>query len=68
MPHDPRKLLEDMRQAAAYVQAFTAGSSAEQFAADMLLRSAVERQFEIVGEALTRLLKLAPDVGQRIRA
>jgi len=66
MPHDPRKLLEDIRQAAARVQRFTAGESYERYAQSELLRSAVERQFEIAAEALSRLLKLAPGVATRI--
>jgi uncharacterized protein with HEPN domain len=49
--------LVDMRHAARAVQAFVAGRTFEQYAADLLLRSAVERQVEIVGEAARAISK-----------
>lgn len=58
MPHDPRKLLEDMRLASDRVQRFTTGIAWADYENNEMLRSAVERQFEIMGEALSRLLKL----------
>jgi uncharacterized protein with HEPN domain len=66
MPHDPRKLLEDMRLAAVDVQEFTSGQTEATYLDDRLLRSAVERQFEILAEALNRLLKQSPDIATRI--
>ena len=66
MPHDPRKLLDDIRQATMRLESFTAGVSQEDYCKSELLRSAVERQFEIAAEALNRLLKLAPQIAQRI--
>ena len=65
MPHDPRKLLEDIQQATRRLQAFTANVVADDYYANELLQSAVERQFEIAAEALNRLLKLTPDIAQR---
>ncbi|HVF04023.1 MAG TPA: HepT-like ribonuclease domain-containing protein [Frankiaceae bacterium] len=55
MPRDPRAYLWDARQAAERVVGFVAGRTWQEYAGDVLLRSAVERQFEIVGEALNKL-------------
>jgi uncharacterized protein with HEPN domain len=51
---DPRRdaaWLLDMLTAARTVVTFVAGRTFEQYAGDVLLRSAVERQVEIIGEA-----------------
>ena len=57
MKAETKKLLLDARQAAGLIQEFCAGKSIESYQDSMLLRSAVERQFEIVGEALSQLSK-----------
>ncbi len=54
------KLLEDIRSAADFVKTVTQGVALEQFKLDRLLRQAVERNFEIIGEALRRLEKDDP--------
>ena len=66
MPHDPRQLLEDIGQAALRLQRFTANVTPEEYAKSELLRSAVERQFEIAAEALNRLPKLSPELATRV--
>ncbi len=60
------KLLEDIRSAAVFVKTATQGVTLEQFKQDRLLRQAVERNFEIIGEAVRRLEKDDPDTASRI--
>jgi uncharacterized protein with HEPN domain len=55
MRPEAKKYLFDVQQAADRVAAFTAGRVLRQYESDELLRSAVERQFEIIGEALSQL-------------
>ena len=48
------------------ITTFAYGLTAASYAADELRKSAVERQLEIIGEALNRLRKADPEVAQRI--
>jgi uncharacterized protein with HEPN domain len=67
MKDEIRKHLYDIREAARAIKNFVLGKGLEDYKADELLRSGVERKFEIIGEALSRLARDAPDVLQRIR-
>lgn len=60
------KLLEDIRDSAAFIQEAVVGKTLADYHADRLLRRAVERSFEIVGEALNRLTKLDPETVGKI--
>jgi uncharacterized protein with HEPN domain len=66
MDSDSPKLLWDALTAAENIQRFTENKSYEEFETDILLRSAIERQFQILGEALNRLQRTDPDTANRI--
>jgi uncharacterized protein with HEPN domain len=53
-------VLWDARRAAERIVRFTAGRSYDDYLGDDMLRAAVERQFEIIGEAFTGLRRLDP--------
>jgi len=63
---ETKKHLEDIRQAAALIQRFIGGKSNIDYSQDAFLRSAVERQFEIIGEAINRILKTDPTVVEKL--
>jgi uncharacterized protein with HEPN domain len=64
-PRDVRVYLQDIVTAAAAIRTFIAGRALDDYQGDLMLRSAVERQFEILGEALARALRL--DAGLQTR-
>jgi len=59
--------LHDILKAARAVKGFSAGRTYAEYAADELLRSAVERKSEIMGEGLNRISRDDPACISRIR-
>jgi uncharacterized protein with HEPN domain len=64
-PKSP-KLLEDIRDAAAFVRQAIDGKTLDDYRRDRLLRQAIERNFEIIGEAVGRLAKVDPATAAQI--
>jgi len=62
-----REHLEEALRLGIEVQKFVAGLTLEQYSADDKTRLAVERSFEIIGEALNRSFKIAPEQIDSIR-
>jgi uncharacterized protein with HEPN domain len=58
LQRNPKGLLWDAREAANAIAMMTAGKTFADFDRDIVLRSAVERQFEIAGKALRQLERL----------
>ncbi len=65
-PPEVRKYLFDAAEACDVIAEFVAGKTFADYKRDRMMRSAVERQFEIVGEALAGLLRIAPELEPRI--
>ena len=66
-PRDVRVHLHDVVAAAEAIHAFIAGRTLRDYRDDLMLRSAVERQFEILGEA-TRALRADAGLSERLAA
>ncbi len=66
MARDPRAFLWDAREAALSIQRFVVGMNAASFAADELVRAAVERKFEVIGESLNQLAKVDTALAARV--
>jgi uncharacterized protein with HEPN domain len=66
MQRDPRAFLWDVREAALAIQSFTTGLDVAAYEANAMAQAAVERKFEIIGEALNQLSKLDTALASRI--
>jgi uncharacterized protein with HEPN domain len=66
MRHDSRAYLWNVREAADAILRFIAGIDFDTYASTEMLYSAVERKFEIIGEALNQLSKADPALATRI--
>jgi uncharacterized protein with HEPN domain len=66
MQHDSRAYLWDVRQAADAILDFVAGLDWKTYAEAQVIHAAVERKFQIIGEALNQLSKADPALAARI--
>ena len=68
MRRDTLGLLEDIRNAARFIAEDTAGITLDAFEGDRRTRQLVERNFEIIGEAVNRLRRHDPAIAAHISA
>jgi uncharacterized protein with HEPN domain len=61
-----KKYLYDVQQACRLLEQFAAGKQLRDYEADALLRSGVERQFEVIGEALRPMREIEPGLVDKI--
>jgi|AntAceMinimDraft_15_1070371.scaffolds.fasta_scaffold27136_3 uncharacterized protein with HEPN domain len=62
MENKIKKYAFDIQESINAIQKYTEGLSYDDFAAQRMLRKAIEREFEIIGEAMNRINKIDPDV------
>ena len=63
---DPRKYLYDIVDCCEFLLEFTVGKSVENYKSDRAFRSAVERELQIIGEAISKLDDICPEIAEGI--
>lgn len=66
MQRDVRVYLMDVLLAGEKLDSFIGDTTLEEYVADDMMRSAVERQLEIIGEAMRQALSHMPAIGDSI--
>ena len=66
LPHETMKYFFDIAEACDPINGFTHGKTLADYRNDPLLRSGVERQLEIIGEALNQAIRHNPEVARMI--
>jgi uncharacterized protein with HEPN domain len=66
MPPRTRAALFDVAHAALGISEFVENKTLDDYRDDLMLRSAVERQFTVIGEAMSRIRKSDPETAAKI--
>jgi uncharacterized protein with HEPN domain len=66
MPRSLQAYLWDIERAAIEIVNFTTGKQLSDYESDSMLRAAVERKFEVIGEALSQAQRYFPEVLGRL--
>jgi len=66
MARDPAKYLEDILSAAEDVFQYSRGKTIDDYRCDTMMKAAIERKLEIMGEAICQLEEHRPDWVERI--
>ena len=66
MPRDSRAYLADILEACDAISTALSGMQIDDYLSNRLVRSSVEREFTIIGEAMLALSRKAPDIFKSI--
>lgn len=66
MPHNPAKLYEDILRSIEELATFCRGKTFDDFRVDRGLQLIVERELEIIGEALAQLRRDYPNLADQV--
>jgi len=66
MKRDQETYLLDLREACEHIAAFLAGMDTDGYEENLMVRRAVEREFEIIGEILRRIRDEMPELYAKI--
>jgi uncharacterized protein with HEPN domain len=64
--HEIQKYLFDISESCSLLARFTLDKTYDDYHKDLILQSAVERQFEIIGEALNKAIRHDPALTKKI--
>lgn len=64
--HDPQKYLYDILSGCEFILEFTTSRTVEDYKQDRAFRSALERELEIIGEALRQMNIHYPEISSQI--
>ena len=63
---ESKKYLFDIDRAAGLIEDFTDSATLIDYEINDMMRSAVERQFEVIGEAISQLARIEPEIAEAI--
>jgi len=63
---NPQKYLYDILSSCEFLLEFTHSKTVDDYTDDRAFRSAVERELQIIGEALMQLDKVSPEIAEQI--
>jgi len=64
--HDPKKYLYDIANGCEFLLEFTKGKTIEDYKNERSFRSALERELQIIGEAMLQLDSVSPQTAEKI--
>ena len=65
-PRDPKKYLYDIVDCCEFILEITKGKTVADYKHDRIFRSALERELQIIGEAMLQLDSSSPEISEKI--